>query len=47
MNGPSLEAFRSSSRNLRYWGETGLAAVDTVKEFLSDISMGELLSDHC
>ena len=47
VNGPSLEAFRSSSRNLWPWGETDLAAVATLKEFLNDISMGKLLLDHC
>ena len=47
VNGPSLEAFRISSRNLRPWEETGLATVATLKEFLNDISMGKLLSDHC
>ena len=47
VNGPSLETFRNSSRSLRPWGETGLAAVATLKEFLNAISMGKLLADRC
>ena len=31
VNGPSLETFRNSSRSLRPWGETGLAAVATLQ----------------
>ena len=47
VNGPSLKTLRTGPRSLRPWGETGLAAVATWKEFLNDISMGKLLADRC
>ena len=46
VNGPSLETFRISSRNLRSWGETGLTGMVTLKESSNDISMKELLAYH-
>ena len=46
VNGPSLETFRTGPRSLRPWGETGLTAVATWKEFLNAISMGKLLACH-